>query len=124
MMSDHNQIVDKAARALGWFDYPSDSIECGDTWHTDRQKAPFDRIVLKSDFDPLNCWDDAMMLATHLMMSIHTGPIEASASTITTTLAMEFPKVSTLAMSSGAATRLAITMCAATHYEVARNDQP
>lgn len=40
------------ARALGWIDYPEDSVEHGDTWHMQPEKAPFGAIRRKSDWQP------------------------------------------------------------------------
>ena len=44
------------ATALGWTDYPNDSIEHGDTWHCDPEKTPFGRVVLKNHFNPSTDW--------------------------------------------------------------------
>lgn len=47
-------------RALGWVDYPEDSIERGSVWHFGRDRAPFGRILNKRDWDPSRnisqCW--------------------------------------------------------------------
>lgn len=42
--------IDSLARSRGWVDYPSDSIEQGDTWHCDPERAPFGRIYRKTQF--------------------------------------------------------------------------
>lgn len=38
--------------ALGYIDYPSDSVECGRVWHLDAERTPFVRIMNKCDFSP------------------------------------------------------------------------
>lgn len=45
-----------AAKAEGFKDYPSDSIECGKYWHTDPRKAPFGPRVEKSGYNPSTNW--------------------------------------------------------------------
>ena len=46
------------ARAQGWVNYPSDSVEGGDTWHLDKDRAPFGRTVRASCFQPSIFWAD------------------------------------------------------------------
>lgn len=43
-------IADKIARKLGFKDYPDDSVEQGDRWHTEPEKAPFGHTMNKSTF--------------------------------------------------------------------------
>lgn len=44
------------AKAQGWVDYPEDSIEQGEVWHIEPDKAPFGRILNKSWFRPATNW--------------------------------------------------------------------
>lgn len=45
------QIAEKIARSRGWIDYPTDSIECGAYWHTNRKMAPFGPRWDKEEFE-------------------------------------------------------------------------
>lgn len=45
------QLADKIARVLGYVDFPTDSIEQGNTWHKDAEKAPHGPTVYKSHFE-------------------------------------------------------------------------
>ena len=40
------------AKALGWIDYPTDSIEKGRYWHTDPNKAPWGERISKLHWSP------------------------------------------------------------------------
>jgi hypothetical protein len=51
------------AKALGWVDYPEDSIEQGRWWYTDPLKAPFCARIAKIDWMPTNDWRQAGDLA-------------------------------------------------------------
>lgn len=42
--------------ALGWVTYPDDSIERGDTFHCEPEKAPFGKILKVKDFLPSTDW--------------------------------------------------------------------
>lgn len=44
------------ARALGYVDYPDDSVEQGGWWYTDPVKAPFCERLRKSDWNPSTGW--------------------------------------------------------------------
>lgn len=44
------------AKANGWIEYPTDSIEQGAYWHTDSSKAPFGRRVFKEEWNPSTDW--------------------------------------------------------------------
>jgi len=44
------------AKAQGWTDYPSDSIECGSKWHCDPENTPFGRVMGKDHFKPSTDW--------------------------------------------------------------------
>ncbi|WP_395601168.1 phage protein NinX family protein (plasmid) [Pseudomonas sp. A1437] len=46
-------------KALGWVDYPDDSIEQGRWWYTDPVKAPFCARIAKIDWMPTNDWNQA-----------------------------------------------------------------
>lgn len=43
-------------KALGWVDYPDDSIEQGAWWYTDPVKAPFCERIRKVDWKPSIDW--------------------------------------------------------------------
>ena len=42
--------IDDMARELGWIDYPHDSLEQGQWWHCEPNKAPFGIRRTKCDF--------------------------------------------------------------------------
>ena len=44
------------AKCEGWVDYPEDSIERGSKWHCDPEKAPFGKVMWKSNFQPSTDW--------------------------------------------------------------------
>lgn len=44
------------ARALGFVDYPEDSVEQGAWWYTDPLKAPFGERIYKADWKPSTDW--------------------------------------------------------------------
>lgn len=69
MMIDE-ELLEYAAKAMGWFDYPEDSEEQGDYWHTDKVKAPFDKRFLKVDWNPLTSDADAFRLMVHLCLVV------------------------------------------------------
>ena len=46
------ELLDQAARALGWIDYPEDSSEQGNYWHTDLARAPFGPTFPKYSWNP------------------------------------------------------------------------
>ena len=62
------ELLELAAKAIGWFDYPTDSIEQGSVWHTDREKAPFDYCFPKEHWNPLTDDGDALRLAVKMGM--------------------------------------------------------
>jgi hypothetical protein len=68
------ELRDLTGRALGWIDYPTDSIERGEVWHLDAATAPQGRILPKYEWDPLNCSIDALSLAVDLCL--HVDPNE------------------------------------------------
>lgn len=43
--------ADKLARFLGYVDFPSDSVEQGDTWHENPSRAPFGPTISKAEFE-------------------------------------------------------------------------
>ena len=43
-------------KANGWVNYPEDSIEHGNTWHCDPEKAPFGRTIKLADYKPSTNW--------------------------------------------------------------------
>jgi hypothetical protein len=43
-------------KALGWLDYPDDSIEQGAWWYIDPVKAPFCERTYKADWKPSTDW--------------------------------------------------------------------
>lgn len=63
-------LLELAARAQGWIDYPEDSIECGGYWHLDEAKAPFGRRIAKDNWNPL-AWDgEAFRLAVAMCLPL------------------------------------------------------
>ncbi len=40
------------AKALGWINYPEDSLERGAYWHTDLERAPFGKCIRLSEWNP------------------------------------------------------------------------
>ena len=64
-MTDYRTYVDKlsgkllddaVAYALGWIDYSEDSVEHGEYWHIDPEKAPFGRRIHKDSWSPSTNW--------------------------------------------------------------------
>ena len=45
------EFLDNLGRSRDWVDYPTDSIEQGDTWHCEPERAPFGRIWDKECFN-------------------------------------------------------------------------
>lgn len=64
------QLLEYSARAMGWIDYPTDSIEQGSKWHLDPSKAPFGRAMFKSEWNPLKDYSQCFWLETQLRLSI------------------------------------------------------
>ena len=62
------ELLELVAKAQGWFDYPTDSIEQGNYWHTDREKAPFDPCFPKEYWNPFADDGDALRLAVKIYM--------------------------------------------------------
>lgn len=50
VMELSDEQIDTIAVNRGWKDYPNDSIEFGNTWHCDTERAPFGRIRDKKQF--------------------------------------------------------------------------
>jgi hypothetical protein len=51
------ETLDRAvAKALGYTDYPDDSLEHGTIWHTEPDKTPFGRFIEKRHFNPSSNW--------------------------------------------------------------------
>lgn len=69
MMTD-NELIDLAARAQGWIDYPNDSVEHGSHWHLDAARAPFGPRMSKCSWNPLTDDGDRYRLAMALGISI------------------------------------------------------
>lgn len=44
------------AKANAWVDYPIDSVERGEIWHTQPAKAPFGMMLRKTAFRPSTNW--------------------------------------------------------------------
>ncbi|MFK4131920.1 hypothetical protein ACI2KR_06450 [Pseudomonas luteola] len=59
------ELLDRAAKAQGWIDFPSDSSERGTYWHFDSSKAPFGPRIYKSSWNPLEHDGDALRLAVY-----------------------------------------------------------
>ena len=76
---DDKTLLELAGRAQGWFDYPTDSVEAGSMWHTDKDKAPFDHSFSKASWNPLTDDGDALRLAVKLRMSITVSELDSMA---------------------------------------------
>lgn len=50
------------AKALGWKDYPEDSIEHGANWYTDPERAPYCVRIAKTGWKPSTDWRQAGVL--------------------------------------------------------------
>lgn len=70
---EHAVMLDKAARAQGWVDYPTDSAEHGQFWHLDCARAPHGPRIAKQNWTPLEDNSQAFMLATHFRMNLTIG---------------------------------------------------
>lgn len=68
------ELIEKAGRAQGWVDYPTDSVEQGDTWHLEPSKAPFGKTLPKDQWNPLGDDGDNHRLATALDISVIIAP--------------------------------------------------
>lgn len=68
------QLLEYAAKAQGWIDYPNDSIEYGDTWHIEPDKAPLGKIIKKANWNPLTDDGDALRLAVKLKVDVFFHP--------------------------------------------------
>jgi len=58
------------AKALGYVDYPSDSVEAGAYWYLDPSKAPFCARIRKSDWQPTLDWRQAGELLQKFIMRL------------------------------------------------------
>lgn len=68
---EDRELLDFAARAQGWIDYPTDSLEQGDYWHTNKDKAPFGPRFLKDVWNPLEDDGDAFRLQVEFNLEIY-----------------------------------------------------
>lgn len=59
------------AKAEGWINYPSDSIEQGSVWRMEPSKVPFGRVMGVRDFHPSTSWSQAGLIITSNRISIH-----------------------------------------------------
>jgi hypothetical protein len=64
------ELLEYAAKAVGFIDYPKDSIEQGGFWHVDKDKAPFGGRISKEDWSPLLSDADAFRLMCDLGIDI------------------------------------------------------
>lgn len=71
-MSDR-KLLELAAKALGWIDYPGDSVEQGAYWHTCPAEAPFGPRIRKSSWDPLANDGEAFRIAVALKFCVETN---------------------------------------------------
>lgn len=67
---EDRELLDRAARACGWIDYPNDSVEAGEYWHLDPDKAPFGRRLEKRHWCPLTDDGDAFRLAVAMCLPL------------------------------------------------------
>lgn len=58
-------------KARGWINYPEDSIEHGDTWHCDPEKAPFGRCIKLSNYTPSSDWGQAGALIEEFGITLY-----------------------------------------------------
>ena len=58
-------------KALGWVDYPEDSIEQGEWWYTDPAKAPFSERIRKVDWKPSSSWRQGGPLIGKYQVNLH-----------------------------------------------------
>lgn len=47
------QLNETTGYAMGWIDFPTDSIEQGNKFYFDRERAPFGLGILKRDWNPI-----------------------------------------------------------------------
>lgn len=58
------------AVALGWTCYPSDSIEQGEVWHLDSERAPFGRVMRRESWKPSTHWNQGGPLIEEYQISV------------------------------------------------------
>lgn|SRR5574343_665294 len=61
-------------KANGWIDYPEDSIEHGDTWHCDPDRAPFGRTIEKRFYTPSTDGEQGMYIIEQARICVKTAP--------------------------------------------------
>lgn len=60
-----------AAKALGWVDYPEDSVEPDRFWYQDKAKAPFGPRIAKHAWRPLDDDGDCARMEAALLMKVY-----------------------------------------------------
>lgn len=65
-----DELLELVAKAQGWIDYPTDSIEMGRYWHLDADKAPFGPRKAKNGWNPLTDDAEAFRLAVAFGLDI------------------------------------------------------
>lgn len=75
----NKQLNDAVARAIGWKNFPSDSVEHGDTWYKDKEKAPFCQYIKRRNWNPSTNWNDIGPLITkyHIQFTFSSTDIAA-----------------------------------------------
>jgi hypothetical protein len=64
------ELLELAANAQGWIDYPNDPIEAGAHWFEEPEKAPFGIQRRKSSWNPLENDADALRLSVKLGINV------------------------------------------------------
>lgn len=84
MTTSYESKLDIIGRAIGWVDYPNDSIEQGNVWHLDSSRAPFGPIMNKQDWVPHKDIKHAMALlkAVRVKFNIHISLSLAESTTV------------------------------------------
>lgn len=65
------------AKALGYVDYPDDSVEQGAWWYTDPVKAPFSARIRKVDWEPSTDWRQGSPVIASGLISLVYEPVDA-----------------------------------------------
>lgn len=68
------ELLDRAARAQGWIDYPEDSSEQGNYWHTGLARAPFGPTFPKSAWNPYTDDGDCARMEAALRIDVEWYP--------------------------------------------------
>jgi len=106
------ELLEAAAKAQGWIDFPTDSGEGRSTWYFDATRAPFGPRIAKRYWDPLTDGAQALQLATNLGMSLSLNRSDW----VRAVLDYDAVAVETIGLDKHAAVNRAIVRCAAKHW--------